>query len=79
MIVFKHVTKKYPQGTVAVKDLCFEVKEGETLVLLGRSGCGKTTALRLINRLIEPTSGTITFNGDDILTLDPIDLRRQRR
>lgn len=76
MIVFDHVTKKYPKGASAVEDLCFTVKQGETLILLGRSGCGKTTALRLINRLIEPTSGIIYLKGEDILTLDPIDLRR---
>jgi osmoprotectant transport system ATP-binding protein len=57
--------------------LSFEVDRAETLVLLGSSGSGKTTALRLINRLLEPTSGTIRINGEDVATLDPISLRRR--
>ncbi len=77
MITFKNVTKRFSAGHAAVEDLSFEVKEGEILVFLGRSGSGKTTALRLINRLIEPTDGEICFKGEDIRTLDPIDLRRQ--
>jgi osmoprotectant transport system ATP-binding protein len=57
--------------------ISFEVERGETLVLLGRSGSGKTTALRLINRLLDPNSGTIFVNGQDIAELDPIALRRR--
>ncbi|NGX38994.1 MAG: Osmoprotectant import ATP-binding protein OsmV [Chlamydiae bacterium] len=76
MISFQRVTKKYPTGFTGVSDLSFEVEEGEILVLLGMSGCGKTTALRLINRLIEPTSGEIFFNGQSITKFDPIALRR---
>lgn len=57
--------------------MSFEVDRGETLVLLGRSGSGKTTALRLINRLLEPTSGKICMDGQDISKLDPIQLRRK--
>jgi osmoprotectant transport system ATP-binding protein len=57
--------------------ISFEVERGETLVLLGRSGSGKTTALRLINRMLTPTSGTISVDGQDIAALDPIALRRR--
>lgn len=77
MIVFEHVTKLFAPDFAAVSDLCFEVHEGETVVLLGRSGSGKTTALRLINRLLEPTSGHIFFKGEKLSTIDPIYLRRQ--
>ena len=77
MIIFQNVTKTFAEGGFSVLDLTFEVQEGETLVLLGPSGSGKTTALRLVNRLIEPTSGKIFFNGEDLLSLDPIELRRQ--
>lgn len=77
MILFKKVSKTFSSGKRAVSDLNFEVEKGETLVLLGQSGSGKTTALRLINRLIEPTSGQIYFDGVDITTLDPIALRRK--
>jgi osmoprotectant transport system ATP-binding protein len=57
--------------------ISFEVERGETLVLLGRSGSGKTTALRLINRLLDPNSGTIFVDGQDVAQLDPIALRRR--
>lgn len=59
-----------------IKNLSLEVKEGETLVILGKSGSGKTTALKLINRLIDPTSGTILIDDKDICDLNPIHLRR---
>ena len=58
-------------------ELSFSVERGETLVLLGSSGSGKTTALRLINRLLDPTSGTIQIDGQDVAGLDPISLRRR--
>lgn len=77
MIVFDHVTKRYAKSGFTVEDLNFDVREGEILILLGKSGSGKTTALRLINRLIDPTSGTITLGGVDIQTLDPVELRRK--
>ena len=76
MIVFDHVSKVFPGNVVAVQDLSLEVSEGETLVLLGSSGSGKTTTLKMINRLIEPTSGTITIDGRNILEQDPVQLRR---
>jgi len=76
MIKLVNVTKVYPGGVEAVRELRLEVAEGETLVLLGTSGCGKTTTLKMINRLIEPTSGRIVVNGTDIMDQNPIELRR---
>jgi osmoprotectant transport system ATP-binding protein len=76
LIKFDGVTKRYPDGTVAVDDLSLEIPSGQITVLVGPSGCGKTTSLRMINRMIEPTSGTITIDDDDITKKDPADLRR---
>ena len=76
MITFDQVSKTYSGGVEAVRDLSLEVAEGETLVLLGTSGCGKTTTLKMVNRLIEPTSGRILIRGHDIMAGDPIALRR---
>jgi osmoprotectant transport system ATP-binding protein len=75
MIVLQQVSKYFGERK-AVDSISFEVGEGETLVLLGRSGCGKTTTLRMINRLIEPTTGIITVNGENVLLQSPEKLRR---
>jgi osmoprotectant transport system ATP-binding protein len=75
MISFDSVTKKYPDGTVAVDTLNLEIATGTLTVFVGPSGCGKTTSMRMINRMIEPTSGTLVVNGQDISTLDPVKLR----
>lgn len=75
-VKFEHVTKVYSGGRPAVNDLSLEVQTGELLVLIGPSGCGKTTTLRMINRLEEPTGGTISIDGRDIRSYDPIQLRR---
>jgi osmoprotectant transport system ATP-binding protein len=64
-------------GQNVLEDVSFEVDEAETFVLLGRSGSGKTTALRLVNRLLEYDSGEILFEGKDLRSLDPIALRRR--
>lgn len=77
MIRFEQVTKRYPDGTTAVADLSFEVAEGELVTLVGPSGCGKTTTMKMVNRLIEPTSGRILLNGEDIAAADPVELRRR--
>ena len=60
----------------ALEDINFTINEGETLGLVGESGCGKTTTLKMINRLIEPTSGTIHVDGQDVTKQDPAVLRR---
>ncbi|MFV0633149.1 ABC transporter ATP-binding protein [Demequina sp.] len=75
-IVFEHVRKQYPDGTVAVGDLSLTVMPGEILCLVGPSGCGKSTTLRMVNRLVEPTSGTITVGGADVLAQQAVQLRR---
>ncbi len=78
MITIRNVSKSFDGGQrYALRDISLEVQEGETLVLLGSSGCGKTTLLRLINRLIDPTGGTIEVGGIDIATQDPVTLRRR--
>ena len=78
LIQLEHVTKAYPGvEEPAVKDLNLEVNPGEILVLVGPSGCGKSTTLRLINRMIEPTSGRIIYEGEDVTKADPNELRRR--
>ncbi|MFJ2172478.1 ABC transporter ATP-binding protein [Streptomyces sp. NPDC101062] len=77
MIRFEQVGKVYPDGTAAVDDLSFEVREGELVTLVGPSGCGKTTTMMMVNRLIEPTSGRIFVEGRDISGVDPVALRRR--
>lgn len=78
MIEFRNVTKIYPrQVSPAISELSFEVPEGETCVLIGPSGCGKTTALKMINRLIEPSAGEIMVDSENVLTKDPVKLRRE--
>ena len=76
MIRFESVTKQYPDGTVAVDRLDLQAETGEITVLVGPSGCGKTTSLRMINRLIEPTSGRIYLDDRDISTVNREQLRR---
>jgi osmoprotectant transport system ATP-binding protein len=78
MVRLDHVHKQYAgQSAPAVADLSLDIKDGEIVALLGPSGCGKTTTLRLINRLIEPTSGRIFLGGEDVTTVDPDQLRRR--
>ncbi|MDX3238657.1 betaine/proline/choline family ABC transporter ATP-binding protein [Streptomyces sp. ME03-5709C] len=77
MIRFENVTKRYPDGTTAVDDLSFDVREGELVTLVGPSGCGKTTTMKMVNRLIEPTAGRILLDGEDIARTDPVGLRRR--
>jgi osmoprotectant transport system ATP-binding protein len=77
MITFEDVSKVYPDGTVAVDNLTITAPNGKITTLVGPSGCGKTTSMRMINRLIEPTSGSITLDGTDTQTLDKVALRRR--
>ena len=79
MLKVEHLCKVYPNGTEALKDVSFEVEEGEFLAVIGLSGSGKSTLLRCINRLIEPTSGTITWNGADITAASASEMRKIRR
>jgi osmoprotectant transport system ATP-binding protein len=77
MISLKNVTKRFHNsGPPAVSDLSMDVEDGETVVLVGPSGCGKTTTMKMINRLVEPTSGSITVDGTDVMKQDPVKLRR---
>ncbi|HTL24130.1 MAG TPA: ATP-binding cassette domain-containing protein, partial [Mycobacteriales bacterium] len=77
MITFDQVTKTFPGGNVAVDNLSLELPTGQITVFVGPSGCGKTTSLRMINRTIEPTSGTISIDGEDVSTQDAALLRRK--
>jgi osmoprotectant transport system ATP-binding protein len=76
MIKLRGVGKTYDDGTVAVRELDLDVGRGELAVLVGPSGCGKSTTLKMINRLIEPTTGTIEIDGQDVTGSDPVKLRR---
>jgi osmoprotectant transport system ATP-binding protein len=77
MLELDAVRKVYPGGQVALHEVSLRVAAGTTLALLGPSGCGKTTLLKLINRLLEPTSGRVVIDGEDSATLDPVALRRR--
>jgi osmoprotectant transport system ATP-binding protein len=76
LITFERVTKRYPDGTVAVDALDLEVPAGRTVVLVGPSGCGKTTTLRMVNRLVEPSEGRVLLDGTDVRQQNPARLRR---
>lgn len=75
MLRFEHVSLSYGSQKI-IDDISFEIAEGQMAVLIGSSGCGKTTTLKMINRLIEPTSGKIYINGKDIAAQDRVELRR---
>jgi osmoprotectant transport system ATP-binding protein len=75
MISFENVSKVFPGGDTAVDQLSLEVPDGRLTVFVGSSGSGKSTALRMINRMVEPTSGTIMVNGADVAGVDPVKLR----
>ncbi|MFD4550791.1 ABC transporter ATP-binding protein [Streptomyces sp. NPDC058251] len=76
MIAIEEVSKRYADGTVAVDRLSLQIPDHSITVLVGPSGCGKTTTLRMINRMVEPTSGTIRVDGEDILRRPVNALRR---
>ena len=76
LIHYEKITKSYLPGVNTVADFTVSVAAGELLAIIGPSGCGKTTVLKMLNRLVEPTSGRILLHGEDIRTLDPIALRR---
>jgi len=76
LLTFNNVTKVYESGNKAVDQLDLKVKKGEFIVFIGPSGCGKTTTMKMINRLIEPTTGTISIEGQNILEMNPVQVRR---
>ncbi|MCA1587640.1 MAG: ATP-binding cassette domain-containing protein, partial [Chloroflexi bacterium] len=79
VVAFDHVTKRYggPDTPPAVTDLTLTVPAGEIVVLVGPSGCGKTTTMKMVNRLIEPTGGSITIGDQNIMSLPAVELRRR--
>ncbi|MCW2540275.1 MAG: opuCA [Frankiales bacterium] len=77
MIRLDSIEKRYPNGSLAVRSLSLDVAVGDIVMLVGPSGCGKTTTLKMINRLIEPTSGRIMLDGEDVTHVDPVQLRRR--
>ena len=76
MIEFTSVSKLYPDGTHAVDDFSLVIPSRKTTVFVGSSGCGKTTLLRMINRMVDPSSGSISIDGADIAATEPVHLRR---
>lgn len=76
MIIFDDVTKQFPDGTRAVDGFSLTLPAHKTTVFVGSSGCGKTTLLRMINRMVEPSQGVVTIDGEDIADKDPVKLRR---
>jgi phosphonate transport system ATP-binding protein len=79
MLQVEHLTKVYDDGTIALRDVSFEVPEGQFLAIIGLSGSGKSTLLRCINRLIDPTEGRILWKGEDITAASEEEMRRIRR
>jgi len=79
MLKVEHLVKTYPNGTQALNDVSFEVRDGEFLAVIGLSGSGKSTLLRCINRLIDPSAGRILWNGVDVTAASGADLRKIRR
>ncbi|UNK70789.1 ATP-binding cassette domain-containing protein [Microbacterium sp. H1-D42] len=77
MIEFRSVNKTFPDGTRAVEDFSLVLPSRKTTIFVGSSGCGKTTLLRMINRMVEPTSGDVEIDGESVLGGDPVALRRR--
>jgi osmoprotectant transport system ATP-binding protein len=76
MIEFRSVSKRFAEGTLAVDDFSLKLPAHQVTVLVGSSGSGKTTLLRMINRMVDPTSGTVEIDGEDIAQVEPVKLRR---
>lgn len=76
MIQMKNLTKTYTNGPTVLRDINLNIKAGELFVLIGPSGCGKTTTMKMINRLVEPSSGQILIQGQEVRSLNPVELRR---
>ncbi|HAR3453282.1 TPA: ATP-binding cassette domain-containing protein, partial [Staphylococcus aureus] len=76
MLSIKHLTKIYSGNKKAVDDISLDIQSGEFIAFIGTSGSGKTTALRMINRMIEATEGQIEIDGKDVRSMNPVELRR---
>ena len=76
MVRLDRVSKKYDDGTVAVHEISLDVPRGSLVILVGPSGCGKTTTLKMVNRLVEPSSGSIVVDGRDVMKSNPVEMRR---
>ncbi|MQH70350.1 ATP-binding cassette domain-containing protein, partial [Escherichia coli] len=76
MLSIKHLTKVYSGNKKAVDDISLDIQSGEFIAFIGTSGSGKTTALRMINRMIEATEGQIEIDGKDVRSMNPVELRR---
>ena len=76
MITFKNITKTFEDGTQAIKGIDLHIKKGKLVAIIGPSGCGKTTTMKMINKLIYPTSGAIAIDGTDIADQNEVELRR---
>jgi len=77
LLKLENVSKTYKGGKKAVKNIDLEIAKGEFICFIGPSGCGKTTTMKMINRLIEPSSGNIFIEGENIMKKDPVQLRRE--
>jgi osmoprotectant transport system ATP-binding protein len=77
MIRFDDVSKSYPDGTEAVRDFSLQAPTGQTTVLVGSSGCGKTTLLRMVNRMVDPTAGAVWIDDENVADIAPVPLRRR--
>ncbi|KAA6447429.1 betaine/proline/choline family ABC transporter ATP-binding protein [Bacillus atrophaeus] len=77
MLTLENVSKNYKGGKKAVNSINLKIEKGEFICFIGPSGCGKTTTMKMINRLIEPSSGTISIDGENIMEQDPVELRRK--
>lgn len=77
MIELKNITKSYDEGNIIVNDLSLKINDGELIILIGESGCGESTILKMINRLIEPNSGEIYIDGENIKEIKKTDLRKK--
>ncbi len=76
MIEFENISKHYPDGTVAVSDFNLQIPAHSSTVFVGSSGCGKTTLLRMINRMVDPSAGAVRIDGEDISAKNAVELRR---
>ena len=77
MIEFRSISKTFPDGTTAVDDFSLQLPSHQTTVFVGSSGCGKTTLLRMINRMVDASSGDLEIDGENISTIEPVKLRRR--